>query len=115
MNPHRVQLSRRKGWRLPPHTICVARPSLWGNPFHVADVLDAYHGNAAEAAADCVRSFRTALRREAFAKELDNPAAFPWARRIVDALPQLRGKNLACWCALDAPCHADVLLKLANA
>lgn len=25
-----------------------------------------------------------------------------------------RGKNLACWCKLDSPCHADVLLKLAN-
>jgi hypothetical protein len=27
----------------------------------------------------------------------------------------LRGINLACWCALDAPCHADVLLRMANA
>jgi len=27
---------------------------------------------------------------------------------------ELRGKNLACWCALDQPCHADVLLELAN-
>ncbi len=26
----------------------------------------------------------------------------------------LRGKNLACWCKLDQPCHADVLLELAN-
>jgi len=26
----------------------------------------------------------------------------------------LRGKNLACWCALDQPCHADVLLEMAN-
>ncbi len=30
-------------------------------------------------------------------------------------LPDLRGKNLACWCRLDQPCHADVLLELANA
>lgn len=27
---------------------------------------------------------------------------------------ELRGKNLACWCPLDQPCHADVLLELAN-
>jgi hypothetical protein len=27
---------------------------------------------------------------------------------------KLRGKNLACWCPLDQPCHADVLLELAN-
>jgi hypothetical protein len=26
----------------------------------------------------------------------------------------LRGQHLACWCPLDAPCHADVLLRLAN-
>jgi hypothetical protein len=26
----------------------------------------------------------------------------------------LRGKNLACWCPLDQPCHADVLLEIAN-
>ncbi len=29
-------------------------------------------------------------------------------------LHELRGKNLACWCPLDQPCHADVLLELAN-
>ena len=29
-------------------------------------------------------------------------------------LPELRGKNLACFCPLDQPCHADVLLELAN-
>jgi hypothetical protein len=28
---------------------------------------------------------------------------------------ELRGKSLACWCPLDQPCHADVLLELANA
>jgi hypothetical protein len=27
----------------------------------------------------------------------------------------LRGKNLACFCELDQPSHADVLLELANA
>jgi hypothetical protein len=27
---------------------------------------------------------------------------------------QLRGKDLACWCPLDQPCHADVLLEIAN-
>jgi hypothetical protein len=26
----------------------------------------------------------------------------------------LKGKNLACWCKLDEPCHADFLLRLAN-
>ena len=30
------------------------------------------------------------------------------------ALPELRGKDLACWCKEGEPCHADVLLELAN-
>ena len=29
-------------------------------------------------------------------------------------LAELRGKDLVCWCPLDRPCHADVLLELAN-
>jgi hypothetical protein len=28
---------------------------------------------------------------------------------------ELLGKDLACWCPLGQPCHADVLLELANA
>ncbi|MGE2733815.1 DUF4326 domain-containing protein [Mycolicibacterium vaccae] len=27
---------------------------------------------------------------------------------------ELAGRDLACWCPLDDPCHADVLLDLAN-
>lgn len=30
------------------------------------------------------------------------------------ALSLLRGKDLACWCKEGAPCHADILLELAN-
>ncbi len=29
-------------------------------------------------------------------------------------LPSLRGKNLACWCEAGEPCHADVLIEIAN-
>jgi hypothetical protein len=29
-------------------------------------------------------------------------------------LAPLRGHDLVCWCPLDQPCHADVLLELAN-
>ncbi len=34
---------------------------------------------------------------------------------IADDLSALRGKSLACWCKPGEPCHADVLLELANA
>ena len=30
------------------------------------------------------------------------------------SLAELRGKDLCCWCPLDQPCHADVLLEIAN-
>jgi hypothetical protein len=33
---------------------------------------------------------------------------------IAKNINELRGKDLACWCALDQPCHADVLLEFAN-
>lgn len=36
----------------------------------------------------------------------------PW--RITVALEELRGKDLACWCSPNQPCHADVLLRIAN-
>ena len=36
MKPVRVRLSRKKGWKLPPDTVSVARPGRWGNPFSVA-------------------------------------------------------------------------------
>ncbi|WP_019732123.1 DUF4326 domain-containing protein [Mycobacterium avium] len=31
-----------------------------------------------------------------------------------DVVDELAGHDLACWCPPDQPCHADVLLELAN-
>ena len=102
--PHRVQLSRRNGWRLPPNTVVVARPTKWGNPWKVgAEYIVAQEGGDRTArftATECVSRYKLWLAR--------NPHIVARARN------DLRGKNLACWCKLDAPCHADVLLKLAN-
>jgi hypothetical protein len=105
MTPVRVQLRRTKGWRMPANTVSVARPGKWGNPFRVGD--NAYHFSVAlpnevisvEQAVACFRYYAdtwNALR------------AGKWAE-------PLRGKNLACWCKLGSPCHADVLIELANA
>jgi hypothetical protein len=85
--PNRIQLRRTKGWCKPPNTIVVARPTRWGNPFPVIN-------DDRAAAVD-------AYRRWLPTSDLD--------------LAPLRGKNLACWCPIDAPCHADVLLAEANA
>lgn len=99
--PRRVRLSRKKGFRLPPDTVRVARPGKWGNPFKVGDP-----GTPDPMTA--VRQFR------AFMSDCLN-ASHPEAAAMRDALCELRGKNLACWCPLHQPCHADVLLELANA
>jgi len=106
--PIRVQLSRRKGWRLPNNTVKVSRPGRWGNPFIVTEKVKpgvvfggAAHGYVAVPTVDdAVECFRLFLN--------ERPDL------VEEAQQSLRGKNLACWCRLDQPCHADVLLELAN-
>ena len=88
--PVRVQLSRKAGWRLPPNTVSVARPSKWGNPFTVAE-----YGRSL-----AVANFRNRLIGMDLIGALD--------------LSELRGKNLACWCRPHDECHADILLEMAN-
>lgn len=109
MKPVRVQLSRARGWRMPPNTVKVDRTTRWGNPWRVGEP---YVGDPAEA----VRRFRSAVigftSNGSFCAPLAHPDSY--IGRIIRDADQLRGKNLACWCALDAPCHADVLLDLAN-
>lgn len=95
--PKRVQLSRAKGWRMPANTVKVARPCLWGNPF----VIGRDGVKDARQAVQCFEDWLMAYVQK----------ARPFR---IEALEALRGKNLACWCRLDQPCHADVLLRLAN-
>ena len=120
--PQRIQLKRTKGWRLPPHCVVVSRPSPFGNPFTLNDILQEAGGklDARAARAEAVRRFAVWLgckpdptRR--FAKLYpDRKAA------VLRRLPDLRGKDLACWCPLTypdgaaCPCHAIILLELAN-
>jgi hypothetical protein len=99
--PKRIQLSRRKGWRMPPNTVSVARPGRWGNDFRVGEPAEYYTGHTRPLTqAEAVEQFR--IHAEA------HQSVYP------DYYADLRGKNLACWCPLDKPCHADVLLELAN-
>jgi hypothetical protein len=106
-HPIRVQLSRKKGWRKPPNTVNVARPSPWGNRFVIGEVQD---GILTIDRDHAVSRFRESLTpfdgtRSGFLRGAVDPEE---VRR------QLRGKNLACWCPAGQPCHADVLLELAN-
>lgn len=93
-SPVRVQLRRSKGWKMPPNTFKVTRPGVWGNPFRFPSI-------EAPDAATAVALYREHIKT--------------CPQLIADAKRYLRGKNLACWCPVGAPCHADVLLEIANA
>jgi len=102
--PTRVQLSRKKGWRMPPNTVKVDRATKWGNPFVVGA-----HGTRAE----CVDLFHKLLA--GYICISNGPAMEEqetYLKMVRASRDELRGKNLACWCPPDQPCHADVLLKL---
>ncbi|WP_449255149.1 DUF4326 domain-containing protein [Bosea sp. (in: a-proteobacteria)] len=128
--PVRLQLSRRAGFKLQEHSratnglpaVKVTRPGLWGNPWPIAE---------AKAHLDYVISGRNLDEAIEDVAPVRDPAALSiqWFRLWITGtasqgrwLPptqgmiveRLAGKNLACWCKPGAPCHADVLLELAN-
>jgi hypothetical protein len=84
----RIQRKRTRGWRMPENTVYVGRPTKYGNPYSIGlwpiqEVLNAYE---------------------------------KWLRDRIAYNPhfldELKGKDLACWCPLDKPCHADIILKI---
>ncbi len=131
--PRRIQRKRTRGWRMPEGAVYVGRPTRWGNPFSTLrgsvigprwfDVKDwpltrgvrlvdderlelySSHSSpdsAVEASVDLFRTLVLVRLRDR------SDEARVW-------LDPLRGRDLACWCPLDQqPCHADVLLELAN-
>lgn len=91
--PKRVQRKRIRGWKMPKNTIYVGRPTKWGNPYIVCEE---------RTAEEAVLMYKKAFDCDI----LDFTQQDIWL--------ELAGKDLACWCPLNQPCHADVLLKLAN-
>lgn len=100
-DPQRIQLRRTKGWRKPEGAVIVDRRTHWGNPY-VVGRIDPYTYEE--------MTLEESLRRFRM-------SATQWwgGQWLADMRAALRGKDLACWCPLDQPCHADVLLELANA
>lgn len=113
IEPKRIQLSRAKGWRLPLNAVKVDRSTHFGNPYVVGEPMDmkmacrwgwnispAGQKMVCEDASAAVARFRHALQ---------------WDEAIHDYVREkLGGKDLACWCGLGQPCHADILLSFAN-
>ncbi|MEC4591582.1 DUF4326 domain-containing protein [Nitrospirillum amazonense] len=126
MSNRRITRSRAKGWRMPPDAIYVGRGSRWGNPFKgaaLAQMAAPFFGQRAD---------DPARRNHALAGLYANwlagwpsgvpvllsvllPSDLPAPPAAEEIRRELGGKDLACWCPPGSPCHADVLLAIANA
>jgi hypothetical protein len=84
----RVWNKRQSG--IPDEAVYVGRPTPWGNPFQIGP-----DGTREQV----IQLYRDMLK--------DRPDV------IAKAKKELRGKDLVCWCA-PQPCHADVLMEVAN-
>lgn len=114
--PRRIQRKRTKGWRMPENTVYVGRGSKWGNPFALGSkftIAEHFPWGASKLltlsdlhAEDAVALYRLWITNHNIADAFHVHAG--------QARAELAGKNLACWCKDGEPCHADVLLELAN-
>ena len=77
--------------KIPPDAVYVGRPTKWGNLFIIG--VDG-------------------TREEVISKYKQWLMLVEQAY-LVSYLTELKGKDLVCWCA-PLPCHADILLELAN-
>ena len=97
--PKRIQRRRTKGWKMPDGAVYVGRPTMWGNRWQVGTWSNTL-GREVATVDEAVDLYRRLVWVE--------PHMIGWVRE------NLRGRDLACWCPLDHPCHADVLLEIAN-
>jgi hypothetical protein len=116
MTPKRIQRKRTKGWRMPEGAVYVGRPSRWGNPWRVVRQKRTWLDEAAHRHPHAVHH---QVERTYLGTFVSEERARYWAvqgfrQDFEGDLAPLRGRDLVCWCPLDQPCHADVLLELAN-
>lgn len=124
----RIQRKRTKGWQMPEGAVYVGRPSKWGNPFSIVQQTP-WPRWAGAAPWQVVGPDGESHYPEDDRKPIVGRAEADWARRVKAAqlavdlftehakIPnpaQLAGHDLVCWCPPGQPCHADVLLELAN-
>ena len=77
------------------YDVYIGRPSKWGNPFtHLVG--------------SSIAKFQVATRDDAISRYREWVLTQP---QLMEALPELRGKILGCWCKPQA-CHGDVLVEL---
>jgi hypothetical protein len=119
-DPKRIQLSRARGWRLPEGAVVVSRPTYWGNPFKVKEKVKndspLWPYVKPTLGAD-LPGFQ--ITQASFLRVEAVVAAYSaWIIEqpglMVRLDDELAGRDLGCWCKLTEPCHADILLALAN-
>jgi hypothetical protein len=107
-HPLRIQRRRTEGWRKPEGAVAITRPGVFGNPFFTAGSFERWilHGEIA----------LTDLRPQGMIPWCDESKERLRQKREVirERLPQLRGKQLMCFCGVGQACHGDVLARMAN-
>lgn len=123
--PARIQRRRTKGWRMPEGAVYVGRTaghSQWSNPFVVGGYFRLGGSFGGGLSLAWLQTYRDPPE-DGFTRIVDRQMAVDWFRllaadwhplRLEKCRRELRGHDLCCWCPLDQPCHADVLLELAN-
>lgn len=123
--PLRLQRTRIAGAKIPPDAIYVGRPTIFGNPWSLEEAVKSGLFEPGTERQVCFDNFKTWLTRTDYEEACKK---FPLYEKLKDRraevlrrLPELRGKDLVCWCPITdgngetVLCHADVLLELANA
>lgn len=107
--PKRIQRRRTKGWRKPENAVCVTRPGIFGNPFSRKlprkEQVRLYR---------LFRWGRWKALRAAGCGDLGILALQALRITVIKRLPELAGRDLACFCPLDVECHGDILLEWAR-
>lgn len=93
----RIQRKRTRGWKMPPNTVYVGRPTKWGNPYKVGALIGPFSDGPRITHQIAVEWYRDWLIEQVVYKRLN--------------LDEIQGKDLACFCQEGEPCHADVLIE----
>lgn len=117
--PQRIQRKRIKGWRMPAGAVYVGRPTRWGNPYRIARLSTHEYVGLNPDGTEAVdgwggRNFAAQWAVDMYALHTGPMGDYEFDADTNAALRDLAGRDLVCWCPLDQPCHADVLLELAN-
>ena len=108
--PQRIQRSRQRGWRMPEGAVYVGRPTVWGNPFIIGQSIGC---DDAATAADLHRGWLEQGFTAPYPLPGETAHLEQLREQVLSRAGELVGRDLACWCPLDRPCHADALLELA--